>query len=93
MRPSQTRQDSVDKRCCTGCLRQTLPDEPGESVREDKTKNGACAWARLQERFGRDSGVTSFHRGVPVRLAEGEAVRRRVARVGQEGLKASTRVT
>ena len=31
-----------------------------EIVRGDKTKNGACAWARLQERFGRDSGMTSF---------------------------------
>ena len=29
-------------------------------VREDNTKNGAWAWARLRERLGRDSGVTSF---------------------------------
>ena len=29
-------------------------------VREDNTKNGAWAWARLRERFGRDSGATSF---------------------------------
>ena len=29
-------------------------------VREDATKNGAWAWSRLRERFGRDSGVTSF---------------------------------
>ena len=30
-------------------------------VREDETKNGAWAWARLRERFGRDSGRgTSF---------------------------------
>ena len=29
-------------------------------VREDATKNGAWAWARLRERFGRDSGATSF---------------------------------
>ena len=29
-------------------------------VREDNTKNGARAWARLRERFGRDSGATSF---------------------------------
>ena len=28
-------------------------------VREDATKNGAWAWDRLRERFGRDSGVTS----------------------------------
>ena len=28
-------------------------------VREDATKNGAWAWARLRERFGPDSGVTS----------------------------------
>ena len=32
----------------------------GEIVREDKTKNEACAWAGLQKRLGRDSGVTSF---------------------------------
>ena len=30
-------------------------------VREDATKTGAWAWARLRERFGRDSGATSFH--------------------------------
>ena len=30
------------------------------SVREDAAKNGAWAWARLRERFGRDSGATSF---------------------------------
>ena len=30
------------------------------TVREDNTKNGAWAWARLRERFGRDSGATSF---------------------------------
>ena len=30
------------------------------TVREDNTKNGAWAWARLRERFGRDSGGTSF---------------------------------
>ena len=29
-------------------------------VREDNTKNGAWARARLRERFGRDSGATSF---------------------------------
>ena len=29
-------------------------------VREDNTKNGAWAWARQRERFGRDSGATSF---------------------------------
>ena len=29
-------------------------------VREDHTKNGSWAWARLRERFGRDSGATSF---------------------------------
>ena len=29
-------------------------------VREDATKNGAWAWARLRERFGRDSEATSF---------------------------------
>ena len=29
-------------------------------VREDNTKNGAWAWARLRERSGRDSGATSF---------------------------------
>ena len=28
--------------------------------REDATKNGAWAWARLSERFGRESGATSF---------------------------------
>ena len=28
--------------------------------REDNTKNGAWAWARLRERFGRDTGATSF---------------------------------
>ena len=30
------------------------------TVREDATKNGAWAWARLRERFGQDSGATSF---------------------------------
>ena len=29
-------------------------------VREDHTKNGSWAWARLRERFGRDSGATGF---------------------------------
>ena len=29
-------------------------------VREDATKNGAWAWGCLRERFGRDSGATSF---------------------------------
>ena len=29
-------------------------------VREDNTKNGVWAWARLRERFGRESGATSF---------------------------------
>ena len=29
-------------------------------VREDNTKNGGLAWARLRERFGRDSGATSL---------------------------------
>ena len=29
-------------------------------VREDNTKNGTWAWARLRERFGRESGATSF---------------------------------
>ena len=29
-------------------------------VREDNTKNGSWAWARLREMFGRDSGATSF---------------------------------
>ena len=29
-------------------------------VREDATKNGARAWARLRERFGRDSGDDEF---------------------------------
>ena len=28
-------------------------------VREDNTKNGAWAWAKLRERFGRASGATS----------------------------------
>ena len=29
-------------------------------VSEDNTKNGTWAWARLRERFGRESGATSF---------------------------------
>ena len=29
-------------------------------VREHAPKNGACAWARLRERFGGGSGATSF---------------------------------
>ena len=29
-------------------------------LREDNTKNGAWAWARLRERFGRVTGATSF---------------------------------
>ena len=48
-------------------------------VREDATKNGAWAGTR----FGRDSGATSFTE-VSIQLAEREAVRRRVARVGQK---------
>ena len=55
-------------------------------VREDNTQNGAWAWARLRERF-------EFHRSVSIQLAERGAVRRRMARVGQEGLEASTTVT
>ena len=39
-----------------------------------------------------DHRCDEFHRSVPVQLAERESVRRCVARVGQEGLKASTRV-
>ena len=62
-------------------------------VREDATKNGAWAWARLRESFGRDWGTTNFHRSVSTQLAEREAVRRRVARVAQGGLEPSTRVT
>ena len=31
-----------------------------EIAREDATKNGPWPWARLRERFGRDSGATSF---------------------------------
>ena len=51
-------------------------------VREDATKNGARAWARLRERFWSRLWCDEFHRSVPIRLAEREAVRRRVARVG-----------
>ena len=32
----------------------------GGGVRDDITKNGAWAWAKLRERFGRDTGSTSF---------------------------------
>ena len=56
-------------------------------VRED-----AWAWARLRERFGRDSGATSFTEVFQYSWPS-EKPRRRVARVGQEGLEASTRVT
>ena len=42
-------------------------------------------WSRL--------GCGEFHRCGLIQLAKGEAVRSRVARVGEEGLEASTRVT
>ena len=58
-------------------------------VREDATKNRAWAWARLRERFWSRLGGDEFQRSVSIQLAEREAVRRRVARVGQEGLEAS----
>ena len=48
----------------------------------------AWAWARLRERFGRDSD-----RSVSKQAAERDAVRRSVARVGQGGLEAFIRVT
>ena len=38
-------------------------------------------------------GGDEFHRSVLTQLAEREAVRRRVARVDQDGLEASTMVT
>ena len=60
-------------------------------VREDATKNGAWAWARLRERLV-ETRCDQFHRSVSIQLAEREAVRRRVARVGQEGLEAPTMV-
>ena len=62
-------------------------------VREDNTKNGAWAWAKLRERFGRDSGATSFTEVFQYVWPRREAVQRRVARLGQENLEASIRVT
>ena len=62
-------------------------------VREDATKHGAWAWAWLRERFGRDSEAASFTEVFQCSWPSENAVRRRVARVGQEGLEASTRVT
>ena len=63
-------------------------------VREDTTKNGAWAWAKLHEKFGRDSGATSFTEVFQYSWPrEREAVRRRMARVGRESLEDSTRVT
>ena len=38
-------------------------------------------------------GSDEFHRSVSIQWAEREVVQRRVARMGQEGLEASTRVT
>ena len=55
-------------------------------VREDATENGEWAWAQLREKFRRDSRATNF----TVQLADRETVRRRVARMGQKGLEAST---
>ena len=48
-----------------------------------------CATGLVETRRRRDE----FHRRISIQLAEREAIRRRVARVGQEGLEASTRVT
>ena len=61
-------------------------------VRADNTKNGAWAWARLRERFGRDTGATSFTQVFQYSWPSEKPFEGVVARVGQEGLKASTRV-
>ena len=62
-------------------------------VREDATKHGAWACARMRERFGRDSEEASFTQVFQCSWPSENAVRRRVALVGQEGLEAFTRVT
>ena len=61
-------------------------------VREDTTKNGVWAWFRQSE-VRSIIGFDEFLRSVSIQLDAREAVRRRVARMGQEGLEASTRVT
>ena len=90
----QTRQKLRGLRVLHAVLAANTAGRAKVIVREDTTKNGAWAWAKLHEKFGRDSGATSF---TELNLyswpREREAVRRRMARVGQEGLEASTRVT
>ena len=51
-------------------------------VREGATKNGAWAWARLRERFGRDSGATNFTEVFPYSWPSEKPFGRRVARGG-----------
>ena len=56
-------------------------------VRADRgTEKGAWAWVRLRERLGTNTCATCINEVfLPVRLAEGQAVRERVAPLGQEG--------
>ena len=61
-------------------------------VREDSTKNGAWGLGQAARKVWSRLGCDEFHRSVPTQLAEREAVRRRVVRLGQEGLEASTKV-
>ena len=50
----------MNKKCCTRCFLQTHCRRAKVIVREEDRKNETWAWARLRERFGCDSGATSF---------------------------------
>ena len=50
----------MEKRLLREVLAANIAGRAKVIVREDTTKNGSWACARLRERFGRDSGATSF---------------------------------
>ena len=56
----QTRQKLRGLRVLHAVLAANTAGRAKVIVREDTTKNGAWAWAKLHEKFGRDSGATSF---------------------------------
>ena len=87
--PVKTQRTEGDVRGACGKHCQTSQRVSFARRRNKERKMGWEAARKGWPRLGRDE----FHKSVPVRLAEGETVRRRVVRVGHEGLEASTRVT
>ena len=61
-------------------------------VREEATKKWCMGSGQAAREVWSRLGSEEVYRSVSIRLAEREAVRKRVARVGQEGLEASARV-